>query len=80
MTETQAQRAVVARFEEALKAGYDHVTLTHAELSAGYPGNPDGESSLARLLRDVSDHWTADHHGLNGQYLFSRKHRDAVKT
>ena len=32
------QEAVIAHFEEALHARRDHVTITHADLSAAWPG------------------------------------------
>lgn len=67
------QQAVIAHFMEALHARRDHVTITHADLSAAWPGNPEGTSSLKRLLEVVGDGWTADYRAPNGDYVFSRK-------
>ena len=67
------QQAVTAQFIEALHARRDHVTITHADLSAAWPGNPEGASSLKRLLEVVGDGWTADYRAANGDYVFTRK-------
>jgi hypothetical protein len=67
------QQTLVALFAEALNARRDHVTITHADLSAAWPGNPEGTSSLKRLLEVVGDGWTADYRDANGDYVFSRK-------
>jgi hypothetical protein len=36
------QQAVLFHFTEALHARRDHVTITHADLSAAWPGDPGG--------------------------------------
>ena len=67
------QQEIMACFAEALHAGHDHVSLTHSDLSAAWPGNPDGTSSLKQLLAAVGGGWTADYRANNGDYVFSRR-------
>ena len=67
------QQKLMACFAEALHAGHDHVSITHSDLSAAWPGNPEGTSSLKQLLAVVGDGWTAAYRAGNGDYVFSRK-------
>ena len=64
------QRALLDRFEEAVKERYDHVIVTHAELSAAWPGNPEGPTSLKQLLQAVGRDWATDHREGTGDYVF----------
>jgi hypothetical protein len=64
------QQALLDRFAEALNGRYDHVIVTHAELSAGWPGNPEGPSSLKQLLQVIGRDWTTDHREGTGDYVF----------
>ena len=66
------QQAVLARFADALHSRHDHVTLSHSELSAAWPGDPQGTSSLKQLLAVVGSGWHADYRTGNGDYVFSR--------
>jgi len=73
MTNTSLnQQTLLAHFAEALRAGHDHVTITHSELSAAWPGNPQGTSSLRQLLEIIGDGWQADYRTGVGDYVFSR--------
>jgi hypothetical protein len=76
MTNTLNQQTLLGRFAEALKTRHDHVSITHSELSAAWPGNPDGKSSLKQLLEVVGDGWSADYRTEHGDYVFSRKATD----
>lgn len=67
------QQRLLARFAEALNTGHDHVSITHSELSAAWPGNPAGTSSLKQLLAVIGAGWSADYRAANGDYVFSRK-------
>jgi hypothetical protein len=67
------QQNLLTRFADALKTRHDHVSITHSELSAAWPGNPDGKSSLKQLLDVIGDGWSADHRTETGDYVFSRK-------
>ena len=69
------QQALLARFAESLNAGHRHTIVTHAELSAAWPGNPEGKSSLKQLLEVISHDWNADYRAANGDYVFSRNVR-----
>ena len=73
---TLNQQTLLTRFTEALKTRHDHVSITHSELSAAWPGNPDGKSSLKQLLEVVGDGWSADYRTEHGDYVFSRKATD----
>ena len=70
---TTARQNLLVRFGEALKRRHDHVIITHAELSAAWPGNPEGPSSLKQLLRIVGDDWATDHREGTGDYVFRLK-------
>ena len=82
MTDTSFnQETLLARFAEALHAGHDHVTITHSELSAAWPGNPQGTSSLRQLLEVIGEGWHADYRTANGDYVFSRNlNVDDIRT
>ena len=69
---TPPQDILLARFAEALEARHDHATVTHSELSAAWPGNPQGKSSLKQLLEVISPDWIADYRTGDGDYVFSR--------
>jgi hypothetical protein len=74
MTNTAAhQKNLLARFADALNTRHDHVSITHSELSAAWPGNPDGRSSLKQLLDVIGEGWSADYRTEHGDYVFSRK-------
>jgi hypothetical protein len=70
---TLSQQTLLSRFAEALKTRHDHVSITHSELSAAWPGNPDGKSSLKQLLAVIGEGWSADYRTDHGDYVFSRK-------
>ena len=71
MTTTSGpQQALLDRFTDALNARYDHVTVTHAELSAAWPGRPEGPTSLKQLLHVIGQDWTTDHREGSGDYVF----------
>jgi hypothetical protein len=67
---SHAQKALLDRFADALDGRYDHVIVTHAELSAAWPGNPDGPSSLKQLLQVIGHDWATDHREGTGDYVF----------
>ncbi len=67
------QQSLLARFAEAVNTRQDHVSIAHSELSAAWPGNPEGRSSLKQLLDVVGNGWSADYRTENGDYVFSRK-------
>ena len=67
------QQTLLARFADALDTRHDHVSVTHSELSAAWPGNPDGKSSLKQLLEVLGEGWSADYRTETGDYVFSRK-------
>ena len=67
------QQNLLARFSEALNARHDHVIVTHSELSAAWPGNPAGPSSLKQLLKVIGKDWTTDHREGTGDYVFRLK-------
>jgi hypothetical protein len=64
------QRALLDRFADALSGRYDHVIVTHAELSAAWPGSPQGPTSLQQLLHAVGRDWATDHREGSGDYVF----------
>lgn len=66
------QKDLLARFASALEGRHDHVVVSHSELSAAWPGNPDGKSSLKQLIEATGDGWVTDHRSANGDYVFSR--------
>jgi hypothetical protein len=68
-----SQQDLLARFAAALDERHDHVVVTHSELSAAWPGNPEGRSSLKQLLDAIGDGWSADYRAGNGDYVFSPK-------
>ena len=71
MTNTSnPQQALLDRFADALNGRYDHVTVTHAELSAAWPGNPGGPTSLKQLLQVIGRDWATDHREETGDYVF----------
>jgi hypothetical protein len=81
MTETgRPQQDLLDRFAEALDARYDHVIVTHTELSAAWPGNPDGPSSLQQLLQVIGRDWTTDHREGTGDYVFRLVQNPAIAT
>jgi hypothetical protein len=65
-----ARKALLDRFDDALRGRYDHVTVTHGELSAAWPGNPDGPTSLKQLLEVIGHDWATDHREGTGDYVF----------
>jgi hypothetical protein len=67
---TANQATLLARFAEALNGRHNHVIITHSELSAAWPGNPEGTSSLKQLLAVIGDEWTTDHREPTGDYVF----------
>jgi hypothetical protein len=67
------QQKLLARFAEGLDRRHDHVIVTHAELSAAWPGNPEGPSSLKQLLEVIGKDWTADDRAATGDYVFSMR-------
>ena len=67
------QQNLLARFAEALNGRHDHLSVTHSELSAAWPGNPAGKSSLKQLLEVIGEGWSADYRTESGDYVFSRK-------
>ena len=74
MTSTAAnQQNLLARFAEALNGRHDHLSVTHSELSAAWPGHPAGKSSLKQLLEVIGEGWSADYRTESGDYVFSRK-------
>ena len=74
MTNTAVnQQNLLARFADALQTRHDHVSITHSELRAAWPGNPEGKSSLKQLLDLVGEGWSADYRTEQGDYVFSRK-------
>jgi hypothetical protein len=71
MTDTaRHQQELLERFAEALHGRYDHVMVTHAELSAAWPGKPEGPTSLQQLLQAIGRDWTTDHREGTGDYVF----------
>ena len=74
MTEISAnQHNLLTRFAKGLNARHDHVIVTHAELSAAWPGDPEGPSSLKQLLQVISNDWMTDHREGTGDYVFRQK-------
>ena len=74
MTNTAVnQQNLLARFADARDSRHDHVSVTHSELSAAWPGNPEGKSSLKQLLDVIGSGWAADYRTETGDYVFSRK-------
>lgn len=67
------QQDLLARFAAALDERHDHLVITHSELSAAWPGNPDGRSSLKQLLDAIGNGWNAEYRAGNGDYVFSVK-------
>lgn len=67
------RQSLLARFSEALDTRHDHVSITHSELSAAWPGDPGGKSSLKQLLDVVGDGWSADYRTETGDYVFRWK-------
>jgi hypothetical protein len=67
------QHNLLSRFAEALEGRHDHLIVSHSELSAAWPGNPEGTSSLKQLLEVIGAEWNADGRTLNGDYVFSPK-------
>jgi hypothetical protein len=64
------QQVLLDRFADALNGRYDHVIVTHAELSAAWPGNPEGPTSLKQLLKVIGRDWATDHREETGDYVF----------
>jgi hypothetical protein len=74
MMDTSArQQKLLDRFAESLDGRHDHVIVTHSELSAAWPGNPGGVSSLKQLLEVIGRDWAADHREGTGDYVFRLK-------
>jgi hypothetical protein len=69
-TKSDSQQALLDRFADALTRRYDHVIVTHAELSAAWPGNPEGPTSLKQLLEVIGREWATDHREGTGDYVF----------
>ena len=64
------RQILLDRFADALDERYDHVVVTHAELSAAWPGKPEGPTSLKQLLHEVGRDWATDHREGTGDYVF----------
>ena len=67
------QQNLLSRFADALNARHDHVIITHSELSAAWPGNPEGPSSLKQLLQVIGSDWTSERREGAGDYVFRLK-------